>query len=219
MTTWDTGNAGTGLTFSNGNRTVTAASTSGTWLAVLANTSKSTGKAYWEILLGPLPNDGSVNGGNIQIGFAKNDQTVNGYIGQTGNDGWVRADMATYDGGAEGVVSYTTGNRGYTSAVANDVIGFAIDCDAGKLWVAKNNTFGGNPGAGTNPAFTWTPGGNWYPIWACFNGGYSADPSATLRTAVPDQSYTAPSGFTAWDAGGGGSVATVRAPQRRYIRR
>jgi len=50
----------------------------------------------------------------------------------------------------------TTGNGTYDSG---DVMGVAIDADAGKVYFAKNNTYinSGNPSTGANASFTYTP--------------------------------------------------------------
>lgn len=203
ISTWDSSNKGTNIVLSNGNLTAANPHVSSNWACVLSSTSKSSGKVYAEQLIVTLPNDGVSNGASFQIAFALNNQSLNSYISASGDCGFVRADMSVSDGAASGVVSYTTGNRGYTSAVAGDVIQIAIDLDAGKAWTGKNNTFGGDPAAGTNPAFTWTPGGSWFIAFGANPVTGSNDPASTLHTATSNQTYSAPSGFTAWDGAGG----------------
>lgn len=204
MTTFDPTGLGANITLSNGNLTGTYAAGQTTWNLALSTTTKSStdGKVYIEFLVVTLPNDGTFNGADWSCGFGKG-QSTGSFIGATGDDGWQRADMASFDGGAEGIVTYTTANRGWTTAVAGDVLAFAIDFASGKAWAAKNNTFGGSPGAGTNPAWTWTPAGSWFAVWGAVATSSVNAPSCTLRPNAASQSYAAPSGFSAWDAAGG----------------
>ena len=77
-------------------------------------------------------------------------------------------------------------------------IQLAIDFDAGKAWIGYNNTYGGTPGSGTNPAFTWSAGGTWYFV-AAMNDNDGLQ-QVTAAFAAAGQTYSPPSGFAAWDS-------------------
>lgn len=207
---WDATNKGSSLVRSGSNLIITNPHNAGAnqWNCVIADLGKTTGKLYFEIVAGTMP-DNVQTGASMQIGFAKNDQNYNSFMGASGTDGWLRADMSSFDGAGDGGVTYTTANRGWTSVVATDVTGWALDLDAGKAWSAKNNTFGGSPSAGTNPCFTWTAGGTWYPCWGSNSGFSVADPSATIHATDTNQTYSPPSGFTAWDVAAGGGTPSA----------
>jgi hypothetical protein len=69
-----------------------------------------------------------------------------------------------------------------------------VDFDAGKLWFGANGTWAnsGNPGAGTSPIYTWTPGATWQLVADMYY------PSTSIKLLRPSEFQTAPSaGFTA----------------------
>src|SRR5690606_36247531 len=78
--------------------------------------------------------------------------------------------------------------------VNGDIIGIAADLDTGKIWWAKNGVWqnSGDPAAGTGEAFSGLSG-VLYPAITLFRNGASA----TARFDPADQTYSAPSGFTA----------------------
>lgn len=80
---------------------------------------------------------------------------------------------------------------------AGDVVGVAVDLDAGSVWFAKNNTWqaGGSPSTGTAPAGTFASATRLGPAWNC----RSAGAAMTLRSSHQDLTYAPPTGFTAWD--------------------
>lgn len=77
------------------------------------------------------------------------------------------------------------------------VIRFAIDFDAGKVWITRDaNAFpgSGDPVAGTNPSYTFDPN-------ARLHLGFSGNNAAAVGTLPANAgqfSYAIPSGFTAW---------------------
>jgi hypothetical protein len=80
----------------------------------------------------------------------------------------------------------------FTSGVDEAMI--EADFDAGKVWFGANGVWAnsGNPGAGTNPVYTWTPG----DAWKLVADMYYSDTSIKLLT--PSEFSTPPSnGFTA----------------------
>jgi hypothetical protein len=84
---------------------------------------------------------------------------------------------------------------------ANDTVAFAIDFSAGKLWVAKNNTWvgSGDPAAGTNASATFTPGtvGALYPAISQYYKNLTGG-RWTIKSTSDSQTYSPPSGFSAW---------------------
>jgi len=89
----------------------------------------------------------------------------------------------------------------FATYASGDVVSFAIDFDAGKFWVAKNNTWynSGNPAAGTNATSTFTVGSVDWAFW----GEYTASSDNSNRSSVVANfgqrafAYTPPSGFKA----------------------
>ena len=77
---------------------------------------------------------------------------------------------------------------------AGDVIGIAVDFDAGKIWFAKNNTWlqSGDPANGTNPAETFIVG-KFTPGWS--GGGASGDRTGAADFGQLGFTYTPPTGF------------------------
>lgn len=101
------------------------------------------------------------------------------------------------DGGAgQSFATYTQG----------DIIGLAVDLDAGKAWVARNNTWqgSGDPAAGTDPAWTFS-GLTLYPLVQFYAASDDADIYVTAGFLAADQTYSAPSGFGEWGGEGGGA--------------
>lgn len=182
--TWDPLKKGTAIALSSGNMVATKITSDATF-SVLTTNGKSTGKWYGEIVLG-----GGAGGpfNLIGVGTAAMDYasflgfgtTSWGYYQDTG-DKYTNNVAATFG------ASFTPG----------DVLGVALDADAGYVWFAKNNVWqgSGNPAAGTNPAFTGLPGGVFLgaSVYAA-----SLSHSATLRPTAGSQTYSPPSGFTAW---------------------
>ena len=133
-------------------------------------------------------------------------ETVITSFGVGGDFGWSKSDKPcpTTDPGANsyGWSVHTSGlkrHNGSTSSyisggfAAGDVIQFAIDVDAGKVWFGKNNTWGasGDPAAGTNAAFTNVTG----PIAPAHGNGGSAI-AFTTNFGSKSFSYAPPAGFS-----------------------
>ena len=86
------------------------------------------------------------------------------------------------------------GGQTYSTYAAGDIIGVAFDCDAGKLWLAKNGTWqnSGNPAGGTGAVATnLIPGKHYAPA----NSSGSGSSVFTLNAGQRAFAYTAPSGF------------------------
>ena len=133
-------------------------------------------------------------------------ETVITSFGVGGDFGWSKSDepCPTTDPGANsyGWSVHTSGlkrHNGSTSSyisgglAVGDVIQFAIDVDAGKVWFGKNNTWGasGDPAAGTNAAFTNVTG----PIAPAHGNGGSAI-AFTTNFGQRSFSYAPPAGFS-----------------------
>lgn len=184
-TTWNPADKGASVVLSNANRDATGG------ISVRAIASASSGKKYFEILVV------STAGPNIpRIGIANTDLTTGDRIGDVSYS-------AAYTHNTGTGLIYTNGSFLFGGSVptftAGDVIGIAVDIDAGKLWFAKNNTWVndqggaiGNPGAGANQRATITTGKTYFPA-------ISAE-AWLLRAnfAASDFAYPAPSGFVAW---------------------
>lgn len=176
---WSTVNKSPNITLSNNN--LTATGTSSGAASVLGNAAITTGKKYFEVKMG--------NGGSGGIGVGRITMAINTSLVGDDLDGWAFLnDGRKYHGTGSGTAygsSFTT----------NNIIGIAVDKDAGKIWASVNNVWqgGGDPVAGTTPMFSDVTGtvypavGNWNGSQAQFNGVFSA-----LQF-----NYTPPSGFTA----------------------
>lgn len=189
--TWDTTKDAGWFTFSNGNKSAVGTSTTNS-IILMSNTSKSSGKLYAEYKL----TSGSKNNGPYFV-YVDPSASVSGTWGGGVNGGGggsqafqCRSNFTALK--ADSVWNFTNG------IVAGDVIGCAIDFTAANAWWSYNNTWLGSgvPSTGTLPdvSFTFTP--------LCL-GMYifSSETSAvwTLAASSPDQTYSAPSGFSTWD--------------------
>ena len=177
-TTWNPDDKHADITLSNSN--LTATSTYNNWHGIRSIEGKSSGKWYWEttidvdsafhyIRVGVGTVDASLS---LQIG---NDAYAYGYSAENGekyNNNVSPAYGATY----------TTG----------DIIGVALDMDNGKLWWSKNGVWqaSGNPGAGTNEAYSGLSG----TFFAMFSPQITTD-QGTANFGASSFSYTVPTGF------------------------
>ena len=158
-------NAGSTATLSNGNLNITGTIAATTSIAY-ATIGVSSGKWYWEVT--PLT-------GDHMIGIGKDGgrfdwQTTSGY-GYFGNNGQKYTNSAGTSYGA------TYAN--------NDVIGIALDMDAGTLTYYKNGTSQGTAFSGLT--------GTWFPITQ--NPGSAV--TEVFNFGQRPFAYTAPSGFKA----------------------
>lgn len=168
-------------TVSNGGLTVTN-NTFG-FGASYTTSFKPSGKWYWEIRINT-----SDAGRNIIPGATVS--SIGTYPGQSGTTSW-----GYY--GADGTKVYSGTFTAFGSTfTTGDVIGIALDLDAGKIWFSKNNVWqgSGDPAAGTNPAFTSVSGEVKPAI-----GLYATNSQITGRFLGSSQSYAAPSGFSPLD--------------------
>tara|TARA_R110001583_G_scaffold20436_5_gene78812 strand:+ start:6571 stop:8895 length:2325 start_codon:yes stop_codon:yes gene_type:complete len=137
-----------------------------------------TGKWYFECV--------ATTSGAAQLGISPTSYTVSA-------GSWVASVISLiFSNGQAGTGS---GSAYIGSAIANgNTVGVAIDSDNGKIYFAKNNTWGnsGNPLNGTNPAATFTATDGWRPIIYGPSGAVQ-----TFNFGQKDFAYTPPSGFSA----------------------
>lgn len=155
--TWTTDTNCTYITFSNNNLTATA-STNGSCQA-FSSTTKSTGKWYWEISLGTVT-------GDTMLGITVN---TNSFPGANNTGGLGLYHNGTWFNNAGATVTNVS------SLSTNDVVMFALDADAKKLWVGLNGTWenSGNPAAGTGEVVSaWSSSPNWKFVARMFTAGF-----------------------------------------------
>lgn len=176
-----------GIAFSNSNRTVA-------WSGVppgftndyaWSNINLSAGKHYGELHL-------------------DNANVANSYWAGLGNT------THTFEIAQEG--NGTTGRTGFVSGAGfpgaftvGDVINVAVDFDAGKAWLGKNNVYpgGGDPATGTGASFTF-PVNTPLRLEAILNsnGAVSPRPTFTGNFLDAQYAYTKPVGFSEWVSSG-----------------
>ena len=156
----------------------------------------SSGKWYWEVLRLDAY-------GNVGV-FDCSNNTVTYFAGYSSSDyGMSMMTLGFYRNGSQTSTSNTTGS--------GDIVQFALDVDAGKLWIGKNGTWfeSGDPSAGTNAIYssnisgrTWSPSvGQNYSYTSNFVLNAGADPTfANNKTSGQDTSqsefyYAPPTGF------------------------
>lgn len=176
---------GSGITISNSDRTLSSGATG--WQSTRSKRSKAAGKLYFEWVA-----DGNNNGG--MLGIATAALTVGSqYPGQTA------ASWGYYYNSAGGEV-YNNGSASLSGSGVVTVGSYgrvAIDIDAGKLWFGNAASWksSGDPAAGTNPTFTFTPNQTLFMTVGLNTSGNSG----TLRSTTAQVVGSVPSGFTPWD--------------------
>ena len=180
----------------------------------------TTGKWYWEIMLGD-----TTYSHWSKIGIASDIQKefteLFGNLSETAGAPWAGpygwgygCNNAQKMHGGESSATMSGGTSFASDASSLDVMAIAIDMDAGKIWFAENNTWldSGDPAAGSNPAWDDVSG----PTVACVStqdgttafvtANFGQDSSfAGEKTAQGNQDgngigdfyYTPPSGFLA----------------------
>jgi hypothetical protein len=202
IVTWNSADKDAGVTLSNGDLTATA---TGSYHAVRANVSRSTGKWYFE---GQL-----VTAGYGGFGVNSASESLSTYIGNTTNG---RGMLSTASGGMYrewfGGTRIGAGNN-LPVAAAGDTLMVAVDFTNSKIWFGCNGIwFGaaqgeiGDPAAGTNAAFTNLPAVALFPAWC------SATTTTAINARFDEMSclYPAPSGFSYWDDTATGYVGANR---------
>lgn len=181
-TTWNPADKGPNIVLSNGN--LTAACPSGA-NSVRGTSSHTTGKYYFEVLLGGT-------GGNLGIGVALATMSTSG-IGPTG---------AAYENVANGAAFINGTNSGTVAIVApTETCCVAVDFSNLKIWFRKNNgTWDANvshdPATNTGgfslSAFS---GSALFPVYA---SNSATGENGTANFGATAFTYSVPSGFSAW---------------------
>ena len=181
LTEVDAGGPLATASLSNGNLTSNSKTNS---LYAIGSLGVTSGKWYWEATF-----DGTTDSSMV-IGVTTEESGTSyppQFMGITQNNGdWV-----------SNIPNSTLGASTDINPSNGDVLQFFLDMDAGKLWIAKNNTVtdGGNPISGTSPHVTFTPqeGLAYMPIVRAGNG---VTPSQiTLNFGQMDYIYSAPTGY------------------------
>jgi hypothetical protein len=119
---WNAADKSNFITLSNNNLTMTMTGPSDSYVSARSTVSKTSGKWYWEnTCQGSVP---------FMVGIAKSAAGLNGYVGSDANGWGYHNSGAKFTGGSS--VPY-----GATYAVG-DIIGVALDLDAGTLTFYKN---------------------------------------------------------------------------------
>jgi len=143
---------GANLTLSNSNLTVNNSTTESIHRTQAATMGMTTGKWYWEVYAN--------NSANVDIcGVISDDFVPENYVGGSGSSaGWgYNTATGSYYPGASWSSSGTA-----PAHPSSGIIMVAFDADAKKMWFGKQGTWNtaaggvGDPGAGTNPTFTYT---------------------------------------------------------------
>ncbi len=180
--TWNPSDKSSNITLSNGNLSATAGAT--TWSNMRSTIGVSSGKWYWETTPNNTDGTGVVN---EMMGVANSSATLTNYLGSDAN-GW-----AYY--GNSGVSINNSNQVAYGATYnLNDVIGVALDMDAGTITFYKNCSSQGQAFSGLT--------GTQY----AGHGMFQFDTSTT-NFGASAFSCTVPSGYNA-GLYSGGAVAT-----------
>ena len=153
------------------------------WKHCRSTFAMSTGKWYWECLVSGAPD--ASNGYQTGVLTGSTSLTANPTSASTGF--YTRQSTNKYANG-------TLTDPYFTSTTSNDVLMFAFDADAGKMWNGKNGTWevSGDPAAGTSENWASVPAGV-FPM----AGSYGSSLNITVNFGQRPFAYTAPSGFKA----------------------
>jgi len=146
--------------------------------------SHSTGKRYFEL----TKLTGAISGFAGGITKSLPAAAINEQVGGNAN-GWAML--------GSGNKLNSGSNVSYGAALAvNDVVGFAVNFDTGKIWAAKNNVWqaSGNPVTEANPMFT-TVNGTCIAAWSIYTNPSTGIGSFKATNFI----YTPPTGFLGWD--------------------
>ena len=166
--TWNPADKDAGITLSGGNLTAVNNTAN---KSVRATIGKTTGKWYWEVTNNVVAEN--------DIGIANASMSLATYVGSDANGaGYDSADGKIYKNNT----AVATGGATYG---VPDIIGIALDVDAGTVKFYKNNTL----------QYTYTYGftGTIYPA----TGGFIIAASSTANFGASAFTYSVPSGYNA----------------------
>ena len=159
--TWNPLTSGAQTTFAEGNLKLATV-----WSADLSGSASTffpeSGKWYWELRI-----DGA--GTYPYIGITSQEKvndTVNG--GTFYNIAWHAGGTSQGTGSSLGTIT----KENIPSFADDDIMSFALDCDARKIWVAENNTYAdsGDPENGSGENASWTLDVGVSPVILGYNG-------------------------------------------------
>lgn len=207
--TWRSTHALTGATLtglSNGNLTIYSNDDTALYLATVF---KRTGKWYWECSVADTSSSSFLIG--VCGGVINHRQDMSYTLSYYPQGLAWRGDKAIYSGNTQRYAAATVG-----VSPGGGIVGVAMDCDLGRVWLARNNTWvmSGDPANNANPvadpaAHSWWPG---TPMAGPACNGFV---TTTAKFASGSLTYTPPSGFSAltdssdWE----GVVANSRIPR------
>jgi hypothetical protein len=169
------------LNVSNGNLQFNSSANIG----VLGTLGMASGKWYWEVIGQTLTATGAAD--QIYVGMTDKTSSTSRIAGLCG---YRTTGVITNGNGA------TTDGSSTTPFVSGDIMRFAYDADAKKLFVGKNGSWlnSGDPVAGTGQAFSNVQGSSLFPVISD-----NSSPDSVLQTNFGQRpfAYTAPSGFKA----------------------
>ena len=180
-TTWNPSDCSTELALSLGNLRATHDPSS--WHgAVRSILSVPSGKWYWEVAFTKVSSSMTAC-----IGVAGVNQPLGSELGETADSYAYKANASKKNNAVETAYGADWSTSSYT-------IGVAVDTDAGKIWFSRNGSWqeSGDPGAGTNEAFSGISG----TVYAAISI-YRLNDYATANFGSSAFAYTVPTGFTA----------------------
>ena len=153
------------------------------WKHCRSTFAMSTGKWYWECLVSGAPD--ASNGYQTGVLTGSASLTANPTSASTGF--YTRQSTNKYANG-------TLTDPYFTSTTSNNVLMFAFDADAGKMWNGKDGAWevSGDPEAGTGENWASVPAGV-FPM----AGSYGSSLNITVNFGQRPFAFTAPSGFQA----------------------
>lgn len=166
----------------------TTNATNGTWKAVRATTSQSSGKYYLEFTSAYIANNGFL------LGFGNASLNTASYVGSDGNSFGYQSQGSTY--GISG------GWQGFTTM--GTVIQVAVDLTAKLVWARTDRSTNWNNNGSANPAtgvggYTYTTTGALFPAVSILDG--SGANTVVINAGGFTFAGAIPSGFSAWDTG------------------
>lgn len=183
---FDPTNVGATITLSNGNVRATGTS-SAVWGSARSAISYASGKHYAEFKVTTAAGNGFEPGVADTTGTAS---TMSTFLGGFANS----AGVIAVTGNRQNSGFSVTGFPSIPSVTNGDVYGIAVDVDNKKTWLSLNNTWlTGDPVAGTGAFITWAAA---YSICAAL--GIATNGNAADFQGSGSQTYSPPSGFTAW---------------------
>ena len=160
--------ANSSITISNGN--LDASVSSVLWVCLKGTIGVSSGKWYWETTI----NEALSSTNTFMAGIATAEQPLNDYMSTSAGAGYYAFDGNKYP---------SNGSYGATYGI-NDVIGTALDLDAGTLTFYKNGVSQGQSHTGLT--------GTWFPCSAFYGST-----NVTMNFGARSFAHSAPSGYKA----------------------